>query len=167
MSEFEGLPDNIRKAIQDLLDSLSGMTAEQIFDLLFSLLGDDTIADLADIIHSSEELNFYLDDPAILNLDQLLSNPEIESELPVEELIEPYYEFNIINSKQGEIIVDMPGLYEDALIDWYEYEGELYIYSNNLYEEYRLILPIPNYYQIDEPNMTYRNGLFIIPFFIK
>jgi len=165
MSEFSDLPDGVKKAIEDLLDALSGMTPDQIFELLADMLGDDILENLYDLITNENEFTFVFDDQALANLDSLLQeleelSPEYEGD------IEPYYEIANLDNESGEIIVEMP-VCDDSYIDWYQYEGEIFIYSTNGYQQYKLIIPLPEFYLIVEDNIVYKNGLFILPFVIE
>ena len=167
---YSDLPDSVKKAIEDLLDSLSGLTKEQIIALLGAMLGEEGIKELQDIIDLNQEFSIEINDEDF-NMEDFVEELEEFSEFgefyAAEDDIEPYYEISHKDNQEGEIIVEMPGLEsKNAMIDWYEYENELYIHSVDSIERYKLIIPIPEYYRIIEDEIDYRGGLLIIPFII-
>ena len=164
---YSDLPDSVKKAIENLLDSLSGLTKEQIYDLLSDMLGgEDGLAELADMIDLSTDFSIEIDDEEF-NMDQFLEELEEFGEYMygLEEDIEPYYEIYHKENHQGEIIIEMPGLEGGVqMINFYVFDEELFIHSINSVEKYKLVIPIPAYYVLKEDQVVYRSGLFIIPF---
>ncbi|MHA2501697.1 MAG: hypothetical protein ACXAE3_02310 [Candidatus Kariarchaeaceae archaeon] len=163
MSKFEDLPEGVRKAIKELLGALSLMTPEQIFELLTDMLGEDVFTNIFDTMTLSVEFSEEEDFP-LGNLDSILE--EFEYLLYAEQDIEPYYEISHSSIDGGEIIVEMP-LASEKNIEWYIFDGEVFIHATNGSQHFKLIIPLPDFYHIEEKKTLYRNGLFILPFTIE
>lgn len=166
----DDLPENIKKAIDEMMRKFREISPEERSKMLGNIFGPEILDQVKDLFEKGGIFSFTLDPKTLDILDNLMTqfnndDSILNYDFDVEE--EPYYEIFSNTSEGGEIIFDLPGIVDIRQIEWYVYENELFLYSIDTEVKYKTVIPIPEYFVMQDHSAVLRNGVFILPYVIS
>jgi HSP20 family molecular chaperone IbpA len=167
----DDLPDPIKRAIEDILSNLESMSMDELLAFVKELFGQEFVNQLETIFKRGGSFTMSLDDRSLARVGELIDAFMYEDVISdfdtLQEEVEPYYEISDIHDGMGEIIIELPGISSIDQIEWYELDNEIFLYTIDALDYYRLVIPLPEYFHVLENYAAFRNGLLIIPYIIR
>lgn len=171
---FENLPDQLKEAIREMMKKLEEIDPDELNDMMKQLFGEDFVEKMKDMMQGNFNFPFNLDPNMMKDLEKAMTelmakntkntfnkDPNKTEENNPEE---PYYEIVDINDSKGEIVVDLPGIDDVRMVNYYIDNDDLVLTAENEETNYKVVIPLPQNIKIEDAFASIKNSVFILPF---